>query len=242
MNKNIEDIGIYTNIHESGKVNKDGNKIYYATCKICGTVVEKKLNSIKRNNKFCRHKHNGKINDMPVGWISQSELNMKIYNTWKNMIRRATSKYWDKNPTYIGTTVDESWLKLSNFVNDIQELPGYDIWVNSPKRTMMLDKDTLIKGNKHYSKDACCFISNLESSQDVNSRHPNNTEKAILVSTEKNSTPVRIINKKTNEIKNFKSFKEACREMNFNERNAWKVLSDKYPNCHSINGWKIELT
>lgn len=50
------DIGIYTNIYESGRQNKDGNKMYYATCKVCGTVIEKKLANIKRNNKICRHK------------------------------------------------------------------------------------------------------------------------------------------------------------------------------------------
>lgn len=51
------DIGIYTNIYRSGNKTKDGIYKYYATCKICGTVVEKKLSNIKRNNKVCMHKH-----------------------------------------------------------------------------------------------------------------------------------------------------------------------------------------
>ena len=189
---------------------------------------------MKKENK------SGKINDMPTGWINQSELNTKIYYLWKNMIFRTTQKCWDENPTYVGTTVDESWLKLSNFVSDIKELSGYNEWVNSSKRMMMLDKDTLVEGNKHYSKNTCCFISSLESSLDVNKRHPNNTEKAIRCSVENNSMPVKFINKTSKEEKVFPSLKEACREMNINERNSWKVLSDKYPNCHSIKGWEIQ--
>ena len=52
----VEDIGIYTNIHRSENKTNDGIYKYYATCKICGTVVEKKLSHIKRSNQVCRHK------------------------------------------------------------------------------------------------------------------------------------------------------------------------------------------
>lgn len=56
MEKTLEDIGIYTDIHESGNTVADGHKLYYATCKMCGTVVEKRLSDIKGSNKVCRHK------------------------------------------------------------------------------------------------------------------------------------------------------------------------------------------
>lgn len=85
MEKTLEDIGIYTNIYESGNIASDGHKLYYATCKICGTVVEKRLADIKESNKVCRHKildkssDTYKLNDMPKGWINKSELNMRIY-------------------------------------------------------------------------------------------------------------------------------------------------------------------
>lgn len=36
MEKTLDDIGIYTNIHESGNTVADGHKLYYATCKVCG--------------------------------------------------------------------------------------------------------------------------------------------------------------------------------------------------------------
>ena len=72
MGKTLEDIGIYTNIHESGNVASDRHKLYYATCKVCGTVVEKRLADIKESNKVCRHKilndnyNKYKLNDMPT--------------------------------------------------------------------------------------------------------------------------------------------------------------------------------
>lgn len=54
----VEDIGIYTNIHRSENKTNEGIYKYYATCKICGTVVEKKLSHIKRSNQICHHKQN----------------------------------------------------------------------------------------------------------------------------------------------------------------------------------------
>lgn len=77
---------------------------------MCGAHVEKKLVEIKRSNKVCRHKNQtDSENDMPKGWIRASELNKKIYDTWKAMLRRTTLQLWEKYPTYEGTTVDESW-------------------------------------------------------------------------------------------------------------------------------------
>lgn len=243
MGKTLEDIGIYTNIHESGNIAKDKHKLYYATCKICGTVVEKRLPDIKQSNKVCRHKTlNGdynKINDMPKGWMNQSELNMRIYYLWKSMINRTTQKFWNKYPTYIGTTVSDEWRILSNFVNDIKELDGYEQWICSAGQMMMLDKDTIIPGNKHYSKDTCRFITHKESNQDVFRRHPDNLEKARNTFKETSSEPVRFTNIKTKETIDFPSLKEACRVLDLNLRNAWAALSDKYPGHYTIKGWTI---
>ena len=243
MGKTLEDIGIYTDIHESGNIAKDRHKLYYATCKVCGTVVEKRLADIKESNKVCRHKtlnsNYHKINDMPKGWMNKSELNLRIYYLWKSMINRTTQKFWDKYPTYTGTTVSDEWRILSSFVNDIKELDGYEQWVNAAGLMMMLDKDTTIQGNKHYSKDTCKFITHTESNQDVSRRHPETLRKARDVFKENASEPVRFIKKKTNEIIDFPSLKEACRTLNLNLRNAWMVLSDKYPGHHTIKGWTI---
>ena len=245
MGKTLEDIGIYTGIHESGNIASDRHKLYYATCKVCGTVVEKRLADIKESNQVCRHKtlnkssNQYKLNDMPKGWINQSELNMKIYYLWKSMITRTTEKYWDRYPCYTGATVDDRWRILSNFVNDIKELEGYEDWCVAENRQMMLDKDTKIEGNKHYSKDTCRFITHDESNKDVARRHPDNIQKAQKAFQENASEPVQFKNVKTNETIDFSSLKEACRTLKLNFRNAWMVLSEKYPGHHTIKGWTI---
>lgn len=231
MGKTLEDIGIYTNIHESGRTVSDGHKLYYATCKLCGAVVEKRFSDIKRSNKACRHKvldknDNGyKLNDMPKGWMNRSELNMRIYNLWKAMINRATETFWEKNPTYKGTTVDPSWRILSNFVNDIQHVQGYDIWANNPGQRIMLDKDTLVDGNKHYSKNTCCFITYTESNRDVIRRHPEINKTCGQITAEKYGKRIKAINLCTNESIIFNSQKEAARELDILTSHIWMILS-----------------
>ena len=180
-----------------------------------------------------------KINDMPRGWAAKSKLNQKIYNTWRAMLERTTEKYWQKYPTYRNTTVDESWRTLSNFAEDIKFLPGYEKWSDSFGERMMLDKDILGRGNKHYSKETCCFVSQQDSNRDVWQRHPEIREKAMSFIKQEKSIPVKLINKTTNEIKFFDSMQEACRELNLNLRHVWTIVNGK-PGHHSTKGWIIE--
>ena len=84
------------------------------------------------------------------------------------------------------------------------------------------------------------FITAKESCIDVNKRHPESVDNARHHSIKKTSIPVRIINKNTKEEKVFSSLREACREMGWNHRNAWMVLSEKCTDHHSIKGWTIQ--
>lgn len=72
------------------------------------------------------------------------------YRCWHNMLIRCyDKKYQAKEPTYIGCGVCEEWLVFSNFKKWFDEnyIKGYQ-----------LDKDILVKGNKIYSPDTCCFV------------------------------------------------------------------------------------
>lgn len=73
------------------------------------------------------------------------------YNDWREMIRRC----FDKNiyATYKDSTVCEEWRYLSKFREWVDIQPNKD-WENCE-----LDKDLLIKGNKHYSPETCVYIS-----------------------------------------------------------------------------------
>lgn len=81
---------------------------------------------------------------------TDSDDNKKIYITWHNMLLRCNcDNYKTRQPTYIECRVSDAWIYFSNFKNFF--LDNYvDGW--------FLDKDILVKGNKIYSSETCCFV------------------------------------------------------------------------------------
>lgn len=72
------------------------------------------------------------------------------YRRWRNtMVRCYYKDYITKFPTYIGCSVCEEWKYYSKFKQwfDKHYVEGWH-----------LDKDILVKGNKVYSPDTCCFV------------------------------------------------------------------------------------
>lgn len=84
-------------------------------------------------------------------WEGNSQTIEYIY--WMSMLSRC---YYDQNkrPTYTECTVCEEWLNFQNFA-DWFENNYYTI----DDEKMCLDKDILAKGNKIYSPQTCCFVS-----------------------------------------------------------------------------------
>lgn len=77
-------------------------------------------------------------------------LDRKVYNIWRAMFQRCyKEKDRYKNPSYKDTTISEVWWNFQVFKK------WYD---NSYKKDFYLDKDILIKGNKVYSPETCCFV------------------------------------------------------------------------------------
>lgn len=84
-----------------------------------------------------------------------NNLSTKYYITWRNMLERGHSeKYKQKRPNYKDVTVCEEWHCFQNFAK----------WHEENWKTYMdkwhLDKDILVKGNKLYSPNTCCFVPN----------------------------------------------------------------------------------
>ena len=80
------------------------------------------------------------------------------YIYWSSMLRRCFAEKWKtKHPAYRDTTCSEEWLCFSAFVKWCHEQSNWDYLINSDIR-FELDKDIIIKHNKHYSSDTCCFI------------------------------------------------------------------------------------
>ena len=78
---------------------------------------------------------------------------IKEYYLWRSMLRRCyDEKYTDKNSTYKDCHVSEDWRYLSNFKEWCNNQIGFG------NQGWQLDKDILVKGNKIYSEDTCCFV------------------------------------------------------------------------------------
>jgi len=94
------------------------------------------------------------IND--ADYSVKIEKNKKIiwicpfYDRWKQMLRRCYApELHKKHPCYIGCSVTPEWRYFSKF----------RLWMESQKwEGMQLDKDLLVKGNKVYGPDTCCFL------------------------------------------------------------------------------------
>lgn len=75
------------------------------------------------------------------------------YFAWRNMISRCYSEdIHSKRPTYKDCTVCEEWKCFATF----KEWFDNQVYFNGWK----LDKDILVKGNKVYGPDTCCFVPN----------------------------------------------------------------------------------
>lgn len=75
--------------------------------------------------------------------------NTTCHNVWKGIIGRCYLTNRSRDYSYKDCKICDEWLTFSNFKKwfDDNHQQGYDI-----------DKDLLIKGNKVYSPDTCCFI------------------------------------------------------------------------------------
>jgi len=95
-----------------------------------------------------------------IGYIGQGIYNSfehrNIYNTWSHILKRCYSEEVQKKyPTYKDVTVSEEWHCFQNFAQWYEK--------NYNPETMQgwhIDKDILIKGNKIYSSETCCFVPN----------------------------------------------------------------------------------
>ena len=77
----------------------------------------------------------------------------KVYIAWKGMLKRCyCQKSLEKQPTYKGCTVHLDWHNFQNFAKWYYDHHPTD------GETYRLDKDYLVKGNKVYSPNTCCFL------------------------------------------------------------------------------------
>lgn len=93
--------------------------------------------------------------------INRKRVVCQYYRAWSAMLTRCYHEITQKSrPAYIGCTVCKEWRRFSVFKSWMMQKD----WKNKH-----LDKDIIVPGNKIYSPDTCCFVS-----QEVNQLLTNN--------------------------------------------------------------------
>ena len=101
-----------------------------------------------------------------IGYVGEGKYSTKhpAYKVWINMIRRCYDLS-NNCPTYIDCTVCDEWHNFQNFAQWYE-----DNYYEIDNDKMQLDKDILIKNNKEYSSDTCCFVNNIINSMFTNKK------------------------------------------------------------------------
>lgn len=96
-----------------------------------------------------------------IGNKYQSSTNGKCnkeYILWIHMLQRCfDKKFKERCPSYQNVTCCEEWLNYENFYEWIHSQSNFDKWYEGKR--WALDKDILNKGNKIYSPNTCCLVS-----------------------------------------------------------------------------------
>ena len=130
-------------------------------CNRCGSVFEQRPNdhiSKKCGCSMCNQRHFSLVCGVGINDLTQEIQQTKgvvsqSYKEWHLMLNRCyNEKLKERLPTYQNCSVCDEWLYFSNFKK----------WFDNPENGYIdgyaLDKDILVKGNKVYSPDTCCFV------------------------------------------------------------------------------------
>lgn len=145
------------------------------------------------------------------------------HNVWQGVIERCYFGNTSRSSSYNDCTICDEWLTYSNFKK----------WFEDPENGYQegyhLDKDILVKGNRQYAPNKCCFVPN-----EIN---------ALLIKQKKrkNSLPIGVIQvksgrfvarvhsgKPTNHIGTFNTPEEAFQAYKIAKEQYIKELAEKY--------------
>ena len=108
-----------------------------------------------------------------MGYISANDKTQPIYkilqSRWIKMLERCYDPHCKEYKCYgaKGVTICKRWHTFANFLEDVGEVYGFDLFLKDPK-TYQIDKDTL--SGKIYSKDTCIFIPKYYNQKLVNAK------------------------------------------------------------------------
>lgn len=96
------------------------------------------------------------VNDAE-GIVSEKGKACKAYILWSGMLLRCTKAWWLRYPTYNDVTCSENFKSYTYFCKWCDEQIGENE-KDENGTSWQLDKDLLVRGNKLYSEDTCCFV------------------------------------------------------------------------------------
>ena len=113
-------------------------------------MSELKKGEVRDNEAFPVYKVG--VMDIP-NELKRGKPRPKEYSIWNGVRQRCYNeniRYC--SPTYQGVEMSENFKKYSYFKEWCNKQVGFD------QEGWQLDKDILVKGNKLYSEDTCCFV------------------------------------------------------------------------------------
>lgn len=165
------------------------------------------------------------------------------YNIWANLLKRCKDEKVIKiNPTYKDITVCEEWRDFQNFAQWCEDnwKPYMEGW--------QLDKDILVKNNKTYSPETCCFVP-----QEINKTFTKSNKKRgdlpigvgknynKYISQIKTSGKVRFLGSFDTLEEAFQAYKIAKEEYIKEVADKWKDLID--PRVYqAMYNYQVEIT
>ena len=163
------------------------------------------------------------VNRMKIEGKRNKESNptyKKLYQLWKSMIDRCYKETDCNFYKYggVGITVCEKWLEFDGFVEDVDQIDGFDL-TKLLKGEIALDKDKKDFDNKIYCLDKCSFISKKEN----NKYKPHQQKWFVALSP-------------TNENYTVFNQSEFAREHGLRQSSIADCLSGK---CKTHRGWKF---
>ena len=168
------------------------------------------------------------------GFLGVGRFNRKSereYTLWEGMLFRCyNKKSYTTNPSYKKVNVCEEWLNFQNFAEWCHKQEFFT-GVDDKGRSYQLDKDILMKSNKTYSPENCCFVpqeinSFLTNRKSLRGKHP------VGVQFEKETGRFRALMSggtgKTKHLGRFSTSEEAFIKYKEVKEGLFKVLAEKW--------------
>ena len=165
---------VHGNKYDYSKVEYKGNQVKVCIiCPIHGEFWQIPKSHLRGHGcnkcyQCSKHKFNIAIYDIP------NSCSTECYMAWRGVLERTIGiDYKSRFKTYKECNVCDEWLVFSVFKN------WFDDPTNGYIKGYHLDKDILIKGNKVYSPDTCCFVPSEINLVFSNKSKKSNTPKGV---------------------------------------------------------------